>query len=98
MYHVLFVKTVYFVFLVIAFVQADGHTYTPLHSARRTGDLLDFLPEPRSGFRSRFGNFLSKYQEPRSGSGAVLVGNVGSPEPFPNSGNSAGMKNPFCEH
>ena len=41
---------------------------------------------------------LSKYQEPRSGSGAVLVGNVGSPEPFPNSGNSAGMKNPFCEH
>ena len=47
--------------------------------ARRTGD-LDFLREPRSGFRSRFGNFLSKYQEPRSGSGDVLVGNVGSTE------------------
>ena len=50
--------------------------YFQFCSARRTGDLLDFLPEPRSGFRSRFGNFLCKYQETRSSSGAVLVVNV----------------------
>ena len=42
------------------------------HSAHRTGDLLDYLPEPRSGFQSRFGNCISKYQKPLSGSGAVF--------------------------
>ena len=42
------------------------------HSARRTGDLLDYLPEPRSGFQSRLGNCISKYQKRLSGSGAVF--------------------------